>query len=144
MVSWLLLSCLCILSLLWLAVFESPLRLREGRVVWSLLPTNKEWGTWKGFRVQDPHRFLFGFKSISHSVMSASLWPLDCSSRGSSVHGVSPGKNTGVCCYFLLQGIFPTQGLHPGLLQCRQIFYRLSHQGSRNSPQYLQIYICWI
>ena len=33
-------------------------------------------------------------------------------------------------CHFLLQGIFPTQGLNPGLLHCRQIFYWLSHQGS--------------
>ena len=30
----------------------------------------------------------------------------------------------------LLQRIFPTQGLNPGLLLCRQILYRLSHQGS--------------
>ena len=41
-----------------------------------------------------------------------------------------PGWNTGVGCYFLLQGIFPTQGLNPALLHCRQILYRLSHQGS--------------
>ena len=41
-----------------------------------------------------------------------------------------PGKNTGVGCYFLLQGIFPTQGLNPGLLHCRQMLYHLSHQGS--------------
>ena len=27
-----------------------------------------------------------------------------------------PGKNTGVGCHFPLQGIFPTQGLNPGLL----------------------------
>ena len=31
---------------------------------------------------------------------------------GSSVHGDSSGKNTGVGCHFLLQGIFPTQGLN--------------------------------
>ena len=42
----------------------------------------------------------------------------------------SPGKNTGVGCHALLQGIFPTQGPNPGLLHCRQILYRLSHQGS--------------
>ena len=29
-----------------------------------------------------------------------------------------------------LQGIFLTQGSNPGLLHCRQILYRLSHQGS--------------
>ena len=31
---------------------------------------------------------------------------------------------------FLLQGIFPTQGLNLGLLHCRQTFWWLSHQGS--------------
>ena len=39
--------------------------------------------------------------------------PMDCSPSGSSVHGDSPGKNTGVGCYALLQGIFPTQGSNP-------------------------------
>jgi len=56
--------------------------------------------------------------------------PVDCSLSGSSVHGDSPGKNTGVGCHALLQGIFPTQGLNPGLSHCRQILYHLSHQGS--------------
>ena len=56
--------------------------------------------------------------------------PMNCSPPGSSVHGDSPGKNTGVGCHALLQGIFPTQGSNPGLLHYRQILYRLSHQGS--------------
>ena len=35
--------------------------------------------------------------------------PMDSSTPGSSVHGIlPPGKNTGVGCHFLLQGIFPT------------------------------------
>ena len=37
-----------------------------------------------------------------------------------------PGKNPGVGCHFLLQGIFPTQGYNPSLLpllQCRQILH---------------------
>ena len=42
--------------------------------------------------------------------------PMNCSLPGSSVHGDSPGKNTGVACHFLLQGIFPTQDLNPHLL----------------------------
>ena len=42
----------------------------------------------------------------------------------------SPGKNTGVGCHSLLQRVFPTQGLNPGLLHCRQILYHLNHQGS--------------
>ena len=40
----------------------------------------------------------------------------------------SPGKNTGVGCHSLLQGIFPTQGSNPDLLHCRQTLYHLSHQ----------------
>ena len=36
--------------------------------------------------------------------------PMDCSLPVSSVHGDSPGKNTGVGCHALLQGIFLTQG----------------------------------
>ena len=42
----------------------------------------------------------------------------------------SPGKNTGEGCHFLLQGIFPAQGLNPGLLHCRWSLYCLCHQGS--------------
>ena len=45
-----------------------------------------------------------------------------------------PGKNTGVGCHFLLQGIFPTQGSNPGLPHCRQTFYCLSNQGSPPPP----------
>ena len=41
----------------------------------------------------------------------------------------SPGKNTGVSCHCLLQGIFPTQGSNLGLLHCRQILDHLNHQG---------------
>ena len=55
---------------------------------------------------------------------------MDLSLPGFSIHGDSPGKNSGVGCHALLQGIFPTQGLNPGLLHCRQILYGLSHQGS--------------
>ena len=42
----------------------------------------------------------------------------------------SPGKNTGMGSHSLLRGIFPTQGLNPGLLHCRKIIYHLSNQGS--------------
>ena len=56
--------------------------------------------------------------------------PMDCSPPGSSVHGDSSGKNTGVGCHNLLQGIFPTQGSNPGLPYCQQILYHLSPLGS--------------
>ena len=42
----------------------------------------------------------------------------------------SPGKNTGIGCHALLQGIFPTQGSSPGLLHCGQILSCLSYLGS--------------
>ena len=42
----------------------------------------------------------------------------------------SAGKNIGVGCYALLQGIFSTQGSNPGFPHFRQILYHLSHQGS--------------
>ena len=64
-------------------------------------------------------------ESVSHSVMSDCLQP----------HGLyspwnSPWDNTGMGRLTLLQEIFPTQGLNPGLPHCRQILYQLSHKGS--------------
>ena len=52
---------------------------------------------------------------------------------------IFPGKDTGVGCHFLLQGIFPTQGLNPGFLHCRQILYGLSYKGSPYSFKYVFI-----
>ena len=52
--------------------------------------------------------------------------PMDCSLTRSLRPWDFPGKNTGVGCHFLLQEIFPTQGLNPGLLHCRQTLYGLS------------------
>ena len=58
------------------------------------------------------------------------LWdPMDCNLPGSSAHGDFPGKNTGVGCHALIQGIFLAQGSNPGLPHCRWILYHLGHQG---------------
>ena len=48
--------------------------------------------------------------------------PIGCSQPGSSVHGDSPGNNTGVGCHTLLQGIFPTQELSSGLCTAGRFF----------------------
>ena len=56
--------------------------------------------------------------------------PVNHVTPGSSVHGDSPGKNTGVGCHALLQGTFPTQGSNPGHPHSRQTLYHLNHQGS--------------
>ena len=61
-------------------------------------------------------------QSESCLVVSNSLWP----------HGLwnIPGQKTGVGSLSLLQGIFPTQELNPGIPHCRQILYQPSHEGS--------------
>ena len=71
------------------------------------------------------------------SVMSESLGP----------HGLWPtrlfcpwnslGKNNGVGCYALLEGIFPTQESDPGLSHDRWILYCLSHQGGRGHSKWM-------
>ena len=64
--------------------------------------------------------------------------PVDCSSPGSSVHGVSPGENTGVSCHALLQRIFPTQGLNEPRSPTLQVdSYFLSHQGSQRTLEWV-------
>ena len=64
----------------------------------------------------------------SRSVVSDSLWPPGPYPTTLLCPCDSPGKNTGVGCHALLQGIFPTQGSNPGLLHGRQILYCLGHQ----------------
>ena len=61
--------------------------------------------------------------------------PTLCNPMDNSLQRAPPsmgflGKCTGVCCHFLLQGIFPTQGSNPGLPHCRQMLYGVSHWGS--------------
>ena len=67
---------------------------------------------------------------LHHSVMSDSLQRHGLQPTRLLWSWDSPGKNTGEACHALLQGIFPTQGLNPGLLHYKWILYRLSHQGS--------------
>ena len=79
-----------------------------------------------------PFCFLLKTSSVlSCSVMSDSLKPHGLQPTRLLCPWDSPGKNTGVCCHFLLQVIFPTQGSNLGLLHGRQFLYFLRHQ--RNS-----------
>ena len=68
--------------------------------------------------------------SESCSIVSNSLRPHEPNSPWNS-----PGQKTGVGTRSLLQGIFPTQGLNPGLLHCTWILYQLSH---KKSPRILE------
>ena len=58
---------------------------------------------------------------FSRSVMLVSLRPHGLEHARLLCPTSSPGKNTGMSCCFLLQGIFPTQGLNRGLLHCGQM-----------------------
>ena len=60
------------------------------------------------------------------SVLSTLCNQMGCSQAGFSLHGDSPGKNTGVGWHAILQGIFPTQGSNPDLPHCRWILYCLT------------------
>ena len=94
---------------------------------------------WSLVRKRDPthhraakstcHNSWSEVKEWSHSVVydSATPWPARLFRPWDF-----PGKNTGVGCHFLLQGIFPTQGSNLGLLHCRQTLHHLSHQESHN------------
>ena len=70
------------------------------------------------------------------SVVSDSLRP-----HGLYSPGNSPGQNNGVDSLSLLQGIFLTQGLNPGLLHCRQILYQLSSGGSQINEAEIDIFL---
>ena len=72
-------------------------------------------------------------ESYSHSVVSDSLQPHGLQPARLLCPWDCPGKNAGVGCHFLLQGIFSTQGSNPGLLHCRQILHHFSHQGIPNT-----------
>ena len=56
---------------------------------------------------------------------------MDCSPPGSSIHGILQTRILEWFAISFSRGVFLTQESNPGLLHCRQILYRLSHQGSR-------------
>ena len=54
---------------------------------------------------------------------------MDYSLLGSSVHGASPSKNTGVCCTFPLQENLPDPGTEPVSLALAGIFFNTEPPG---------------
>ena len=71
------------------------------------------------------HNMVSAYESESRSVVSSSLQPHSLNSSW-----ISLDQTIGVGSPSLLQRIFPTQGLNPGLPHCTQILYKLSYQGS--------------
>ena len=79
------------------------------------------WLSWKALGIS-----IFILKwNKSCSAMSNFLWPHWLYSLWNS-----PGQNTTVGSLSLLQWIFPTQILNPGLPHHRRILYQLRYQGS--------------
>ena len=76
--------------------------------------------------------YWLGCSVASNSLQPHGLWP-----PGSSVHGHSPGKNTGVGCHALLQGIFPTQRSKSGLPHLGRFF---TVWATREAPEYWSRY----
>ena len=69
---------------------------------------------------------MWDFMCVMYLVTQLCLtpWdPMDYSLPDSSVHGDFSGKNTAVGCHALLQGIFPTKKMNPGLPHCRIFFF---------------------
>ena len=72
----------------------------------------------------------------SHREVSGSCSVVSNSATmGCTVHRILQARITRVGSLSLLQGIFPAQGLNPGLLHCRKILYSLRHQGILFSSQ---------
>ena len=75
-------------------------------------------------------------------VVSHVLGPLDCSPHPAP-RALGPwdfpGKNAGVGCHFLLQGIFLTQGSNPSPLHWQADSLPLNHQGSGDSEAELNV-----
>ena len=78
---------------------------------------------------------LCPLRDYFHSVVSDPLQPRELYCPWNS-----PGQNTGVSSFLFLQGIFPSQGLNPGLLHCRQILYQMSHKGSQETRRNYKIF----
>ena len=98
--------------------------------------------SWPGFpRKAEPQKGfpqeLFG-DWFQRAVKVTQSCPTLCDPMDYTVHGILQAKMLEWVAFpfFLIQGsnwglpggIYPTQGLNPGLMHCRQIFYQLSHK----------------
>ena len=107
----------CLLSLQRLLVWERiQWGIVKGRMVMTWHTVQHEDGVVRFFHCSlEKHKWKWISSVLSYSVLSCGLWL----TRLLLPWG-SPGKNSGVGCHFLLQGIFPTQGSNLGLPHHRQ------------------------
>ena len=92
----------------WEDPLEEEMPIHSSILAWRI-PMDR--GAWLGtvHRVTKSQTQLKGLGLVSQ-LCPILRDPMDCNLPGSSVHRDSPGKNTGVGCHALLQGIFLTQG----------------------------------
>ena len=108
---------------------------------WACLLSVLHWATFKN-KTEDKEKLLpgkvqsvvidvqgrcIGAKFLQSHLTSCDA--IDCGPSGSSCPWDSPGKNTGVGCHALLQGIFPTQGVESASLMSPALaggFYTIS------------------
>ena len=91
---------------------------RTLRVNWLEKASSWMWTVWRS----ESHSVLSHFFTTPWTVVPRLLCPWD-----------SPGKDTGVGCHALIQGVFLTQESNRGLLHCRRILYQLGYRGSPKS-----------
>ena len=110
---------------------QKPQKHNRGQGIPRMVTSTGGWSLWGGQDRNCPDHCPSTRWSVSQSPWVAEcVWLLATPQTVAHQAPPSPGKNTGMGCHFLLQGIFPTQGSNPDLLHCRQILYRLSHQRS--------------
>ena len=100
---------------------NSPPPFGSGTSSWSNQPCSREasgkYGCLVPFGVPPPPQKYVCMRAKSLQSCPTQCNPMDFSLPGSSVHGDSPGKNTGVDCHALPQGLFLTQELNMQLLR---------------------------
>ena len=106
----------------------------------QLAPQNPPISRTRGWPFVPPALLLWTFycmnfvqresESVSCSVMSTLLLPMDRSPPGSSVPGILQARVLEWVTMPSFRGIFPAQGSNPSLLPCRRILYQLRYQGS--------------
>ena len=83
-------------------------------------------------------RGFLQYSSLEFSILLIIVWkvkvaqscPTLCNPMDYTVHGILQARILEWVAIPFSRGIFPTQGMNPGLLHCRQILYQLSHEGS--------------
>ena len=125
-------------SLGWEDLLEKEMATHTSILAWKI-PWTEEPGRLQSIGLQRVGRDWGTSLSLSPvlerkvKVKLAQLCPTLCDPMDYIIHGLynSPGKNTGVGSLSLLQGIFPTQGLIPGLPHYKRIICQLNHKGSQ-------------